>query len=141
MRTRRLGYRPLMTAKTAKRITCLVVVGSVGAFAGCFTTNHSEKMSSVQHQTLPNESAPALYVWYVEKSPAGQHGYAVADGRVNYPTPDGGGLFPTLRELKAALRSAGVRKVPFMPEWGGVEPPGWKTRPLTQEEIRDFERW
>jgi hypothetical protein len=65
----------------------------------------------------------------------GHHGYVVVDGRISSAHPLGGGLYPTIGDVRDAIRRQKVKYPIIEPHFGGQIPAGWKIRDLTEEEI------
>lgn len=79
--------------------------------------------------------ASSLMAWYVEDDGQGHAGYACVDGALAFPPPEGGGLFPSLDALAAAIRGADLVHPVILNGFRGVLPEGWKVRALTRTEL------
>src|SRR5262249_15074480 len=66
---------------------------------------------------------------------AGHKGYATADGGRGGVEPGGGGLFPSIREVRKALDGQDFKKPGLVTYYPGTIPPGWRIRALTTNEV------
>ncbi len=108
---------------------CLVLLSSCG--------KNSEKMSDTSDKPTLGAGidAPSLFCWLVEDDGAGHSGYAVMDGRLGSARPLGGGLFPTIEEVKYAISHQKIKTPYLVPHYPSQVPKGWRIRSLTTNEV------
>lgn len=105
----------------------------------CLTACAADPDTRPRIRFSPVLPATSLVFWYVESDAQGHYGYACADGAIDSPLPDGGGLFPSLESLKAAVADADLLHPVVLNGFRGDLPKGWKVRPLTRAELAALE--
>lgn len=81
------------------------------------------------------KDAPSLYCWFVEEDGTGHQGYAAMDGRMGSAPSRGGGLFPTIEDVRDAIRHQTIPNPWLIPYCPASTPKGWRIRGLTTNEV------
>jgi hypothetical protein len=116
-----------MNMQTNSFFSALILFASIALSLGA---NKSQSMPAAE-KDIP----PCIVCWHVIHDNAGHSGYACIDGRRNFEPPNGGGLYPTIQALQAALQRAGWTNCQIIPKYGGKVYEGWKIESLTVEEL------
>ena len=104
----------------------MVLLGLVGC-------SQKESAIATRLSILRPPGGQVVACWFVESDGAGHHGYQAASETSSTATPQNLPLFPTMDELRAALKKSGITTVTSI--GAGYTNGGWKIRGLTTEEL------
>jgi hypothetical protein len=90
-------------------------------------------------QRAEDHHEPMYFCWFVERDPAGHHGYSYNRGGLSHQPPGGRGFFKTIGELRQELYADHFTKITFKPDYPRSVPSGWVIRALTEEEAKSLQ--
>jgi hypothetical protein len=116
-------------------IRAVICTCFLALLSGCARNNPAASSASTKPFLGAAINTPSLFCWFVEDNGAGKSGYAAMDGQVGGAYPEGGGLFPTIEQVRDAIRHQQLKTPLIVPHYPGEVPESWKIRSLTTNEV------